>query len=111
MKSTHSNRLKDVSLSARIPFVSSPVGTFYAASLLGGIFLLVGGLMMIGPKNTAPFAAMIGLAGHLGAMIWAGYCLSVDFPHASSGLCNIAMLGWLVLVGVLLLALLSGLTP
>ena len=98
-------------MSARIPFVSSPVGTFYAASLLGGIFLLVGGLMMIGPKNTAPFAAMLGLAGYLGATIWAGYRLSVDFPHASLGLCNIATLGRLVLVGILLIALLGGVTP
>ena len=98
-------------MSARIPFVSSPVGTYYAGSLLGGIFLLVGGLMMIGPKNTAPFAAMLGLAGYLGATIWAGYRLSVDFPHASLGLCNIATLGRLVLVGILLIALLGGVTP
>jgi phosphatidylglycerophosphate synthase len=111
MKSVHSNRFKDVKLAARSPFIFSPFGTFAMAAIIGGALLLVGSFMLIGPKPGMQYATIIGLTAYFMTTIWAGRRLITDFPHSRLGLCNLATLGRLVIVGILFVALLEGLHP
>jgi phosphatidylglycerophosphate synthase len=81
------------------------------AAIIGGALLLVGSFMLIGPKSGMQYATTIGLTAYFMATIWAARRLSTDFPHSRLGLCNLATLGRLVIVGILFVALLEGLHP
>jgi phosphatidylglycerophosphate synthase len=98
-------------LAARSPFIFSPFGTFAMAAIIGGALLLVGSFMLIGPKPGMQYATIIGLTAYFMTTIWAGRRLITDFPHSRLGLCNLATLGRLVIVGILFVALLEGLHP
>ncbi|MEO0918897.1 MAG: hypothetical protein AAFY31_18270, partial [Pseudomonadota bacterium] len=108
MKTIRPPLSKDLSIAAHGQAVSSPLGTFFLAALVGGILLVLGSLMIV--DGTTP-AVVTGLAAYLVATIMVARGLATDFPHPSLGLCNIATLGRLVIVGILFTALLQGAAP
>ncbi|MDX8352514.1 CDP-alcohol phosphatidyltransferase family protein [Cognatiyoonia sp. IB215182] len=108
MKTIRAYSSKDAGLAGQGHGVSSPLGAFFVAALSGGVVVLLGSVLMIG---SATAAVVIGLAAYLMATILVARSLVTDFPHAALGLCNIATLGRLVIVGILLTALLQGLAP
>lgn len=108
MKTIRSYSSKDTGLVGQGHAVSSPLGAFFVAALLGGVVVLLGGAVMIGGATSA---VVTGLAAYLVATILVARSLATDFPHAALGLCNIATLGRLVIVGILFTALLQGLAP
>ncbi|MEM9787259.1 MAG: CDP-alcohol phosphatidyltransferase family protein, partial [Pseudomonadota bacterium] len=103
--------LKDAGLDARLPLRTSPVGTFFVTAFIGGVAVLFGGFSLVGQVPVMSHAVTLGLAIYLAATIWVARRLSADFPHAALGLCNIATLGRLVIVAILLVALLDGVAP
>ncbi|MDX8349418.1 CDP-alcohol phosphatidyltransferase family protein [Cognatiyoonia sp. IB215446] len=108
MKTIRSYSAKDAGLAGEVHGFSSPLGAFFVAALSGGVVLLLVSILMIG---SATSAVVIGLATYLMATVLVARSLAADFPHAALGLCNIATLGRLVIVGILLTALLHGLAP
>lgn len=111
MKTIRSNLPKGASLAAHGPNASAPLGSFFVAALVGGIFMLLGSVVLAGLASTMPYSVFVGLVLYALAVIWAGNRLSADFPHATLGLCNLATLVRLVIVGILFVAVLEQLPP
>lgn len=111
MKSVPIHRVKTSRLATPHTSLSSPVRTFYIAGWFGGGLVVLGWLALIRSTQSAPYAIAAGLSVYSAAIAWMGHRLSHDFPHGVLGLCNIATLGRLVIVGILFVALLAGVAP
>lgn len=111
METMHSELIKDARRPASKAGLATPLASFCAAAAVGGVFLLAGSTILTGPAPAVPYANAIGLLIYALAAIWAAHRLSCDFPYSTLGLCNLATLGRLVIVGILLVAVLAGLAP
>jgi len=92
------------------PTPSLPSLTFAAASGVGAGILLVGAPLLLGAE-VQNHALGLGLFAYLLASGLSAYAIHISYPHAKLGMCNLVTLARLVIVGVLCVAMLSGIAP
>lgn len=90
---------------------SSPLASFFWAATTGTVLLVFCGLYLIQYDPAGFTAVKIGTAAYIAAVIVIGLHLTRSYTHGALGWCNIVTLGRLVIVGILLIALLAGLSP
>ncbi|EBA11968.1 CDP-alcohol phosphatidyltransferase family protein [Roseobacter sp. CCS2] len=92
-------------------FGASPLHVFCGAALLGAGTLVFLYDLLFGMTAETTYFVVIGTGLYVLAATVAAFRLSQDFPHQSLGLCNLATLGRLVLVGVLCIVVMAGIAP
>lgn len=107
MKNPTVNSLGLTGADKRLRNVPSPLMAFIMATIVGAVLLIGAGTGLVADVQSVG----LGVLFYLTLAAVAGFRLRLSYEHASLGLCNIATLGRLVIVGVLFAVVISGTAP
>ena len=107
MKNPTVNSLGLTGADKRLRSAPSPLMAFILATMVGAVLLIGAGTGLVADVQSVG----LGVLFYLTLAAVAGFRLRQSYEHASLGLCNIATMGRLVIVGVLFAVVISGTAP